>query len=284
VSELSDLELVVLSKQGNKDAFSQLVLRYQPMAQRLAQQIVVNGDLAQELVQEAMLQAYLSLTKLNDSTRFKSWLYGIVLNICRNDLRRRKLVCFSLESMVENLVDEPSTISGSSSDPQLVAEQEEFKAAVLDAVNTLSPKNRSAILLFYHEQFSLEEVATHLNISVGAVKGRLHKSRHQLREQLSPLQGHIKPNLNQETQTMTINTSTINTSAPTQPELELCCSFCRKPHHQVHLLIAGPMVETKMIYICNECIDVCNKIVSSQVPSLTQDDAEKLVDSGKLSH
>jgi len=275
VSEQSDLELVFLSRQGNKAAFGQLVLRYQPMAQRLATRVLGNGDLAQELVQDAMLQAYVSLEKLNDPTRFKSWLYGIVLNICRNDLRRRKVICFSLEAMVGNLVDEPPPIVGSSPDPQLVAEQEELHTALLEAVDTLSPKNRSAILLFYHEQFSLQEVANRLNISVSAVKGRLHKSRHQLREQLSLLQDQIQPNSLQEIKTMTINNS-----AQTKLELELCCSFCGKSQEQVNLLIAGPGV-----FICNGCVDICNQIISGEIPPspLTQEEVEKLMDSGKLS-
>jgi RNA polymerase sigma factor (sigma-70 family) len=279
VSEQSDLELVFLSRQGNKAAFGQLVLRHQPMAQRLAARTIGNGDLAQELVQDAMLQAYLSLEKLNDPTRFKSWLFGIILNICRNDLRRRKLICFSLEAMLGNLVDEQQPIAGSSLDPQLVAEQEELHTAVLDAVDTLSPKNRSAILLFYHEQFSLEEVANRLNISVVAVKGRLHKSRHQLREQLSPLQDRIQPNSRQEIQVMTTNIS-----APAKPELE-SCSFCHKPQDRVDLLIRGPILETVHVLICSECVDICNKIISGEIPPspLTQEEVKKLMDSGKLS-
>jgi RNA polymerase sigma factor (sigma-70 family) len=277
VSEQSELELVFLSRQGNKAAFGQLVLRYQPMAQRLAIRVIGNGDLAQELVQDAMLQAYLSLEKLNDPTRFKSWLYGIVLNICRNDLRRRKLICFSLEAMLGNFIEELQPIAGSSLDPQIMVEKAELHTAVLDAVDTLSPKNRSAILLFYHEQFSLEEVANRLNISVVAVKGRLHKSRHQLREQLSLLHDQLQSNSRQEILTMTTNTV-----AETKPEL--FCSFCRKSQKQIDLLIAGPMLETKPIYICNECVDVCNKIISAEIPPLTQEEAEKLVDSGKLNN
>ncbi|AFZ28699.1 RNA polymerase, sigma-24 subunit, ECF subfamily [Gloeocapsa sp. PCC 7428] len=117
MSEPSDLELVFLSRQGNKTAFGQLMLRYQPMVQRLATRAIGNRDLAQELVQDAMLQAYLSLEKLNDPTRFKSWFYGIVLNICRNKLRRRKVICFSLEAIVGNFIDEPPSIAGSSPDP-----------------------------------------------------------------------------------------------------------------------------------------------------------------------
>jgi RNA polymerase sigma factor (sigma-70 family) len=179
-----------------------------------------------------MLQAYLSLDKLNDPTRFKSWLYGIVLNLCRNDLRRQKVIYLSLETMVENLVDELLSIDSSSLDPQLVAEREELQTALLDAVDTLSDKNRLATLLFYHEQLSLQEVADRLNISIGAVKGRLHKARHQLRSILSPLQFPIQPTSLQEFSTMTTSTST-------PAKLELCCSFCHKSQEQVDLLIAG---------------------------------------------
>jgi RNA polymerase sigma-70 factor, ECF subfamily len=258
VSEQSDPELIFLARQGDKAAFSRLVLRYQPMAQRIARQAVSNEDLAQEIVQDAMLQAYLSLAKLNDPTRFKSWLYGIVLNLCRNDLRRQKVIYLSLETMVGNLVDELLSIDRSSLDPQLLAEQEELHTALLEAVDTLSDKNRLATLLFYHEQLSLQEVADRLNISIGAVKGRLHKARHQLRSILLPLQFPLQPNLLQEFPTMTTSTST-----PVKPER--CCSFCRKSQEQVDLLIAGPPLMKVTIYICNECVDICNNIIQEQV-------------------
>ena len=68
---------------------------------------------------------------------------------------------------------------------------------------------------------------------------------------------------------------TINTSAQTKPELELCCSFCGKSPEQVNLLIAGPGV-----FICNGCVDICNQIISGEIPPspLTQEEVEKLMD------
>lgn len=164
----SDSELVVLAQQGDKAAFGRLVSRYQPMAQRIAMRMIGNETLAQELVQDAMLQAYLSVGKLQDLQRFKSWLYGIVLNVCRNHLRRQKVMLFSLEAIVRDLADELA-IAAPSPDPHQVAEQKERHAAVREAVNTLSPKNRLATVLFYQNQLSLQEVAARLNISVGAV-------------------------------------------------------------------------------------------------------------------
>jgi RNA polymerase sigma factor (sigma-70 family) len=259
VPEQSDPELIFLAKQGNKAAFGRLVLRYQLMAQRIATRVIGNEDLAQELVQEAMLQAYLALEKLHDPTRFRSWLYGIVLNVCRNDLRRRKVLCFSLETMMRDLEIEPLPIAQSSPNPQQIVEQEELHATVREAVDTLSRKNRSAILLFYHEQFSLQEVADCLDISVSAVKGRLHKARHQMREQLSPLQDRIQPTLLQENKTMTTSTA-----AQTKPESY--CSFCVKNSKQVDLLIRGPLLENVHVYICNECVGLCNQIISGEIP------------------
>ena len=254
----NDLELVLLAKQGDKAAFSRLVLRYRPMAQRIAKQAIGNEDLAQELVQESMLQAYLSLAKLNDPTRFKNWLYGIVLNLCRNHLRRRKVIYFSLETMVENLVDEHRSSDAISLDPQLVAEREELYTALLEAVNDLSEKNRLATLLFYHDRLSLQEVAAHLNISTAAVKGRLHKARHQLRSKLLPFQLPIQSTLSlPETVSMTANAAT-----PVKPEI--CCSFCQKSKESVDLLIAGPILRKVPIYICNECINICNNIIREQ--------------------
>ena len=66
MSEKSDAELIFLALKGDTTAFGQLVWRYQPMAQHITKRMIGNEDLAQELVQDAMLQAYLSLDKLRD--------------------------------------------------------------------------------------------------------------------------------------------------------------------------------------------------------------------------
>ena len=269
MSEQSDPELVYLALRGDKTAFDRLVLRYQPMAQHIANRTIGNEDLAQELVQDAMLQAYLSLKNLRDPECFRSWLYGIVLNVCRSNLRRRKVILFSLETAIADFGNVLS-IDGSSSDPQQVVEQQERYTVLLKAIDTLSDRNRLAILLFYQEQLSLKEVAERLDISVSAVKGRLHKSRHQLKEKLQPLQDRI--------QSTSLQEQTVTTKTDPQLEIKLCCSFCEKNREQVKLLIAGPGV-----YICDECVNICNQIISREtLPKLTQEEVESSIDSSKL--
>ena len=125
MSEKNDLELIHLAQQGDKAAFGQLVLRYQSTVQQLILRVIGQEGLAQELAQDAMLQAYLSLDQLNDPARFKSWLYGIVLNVCRNYWRRQKVISFSLEAIVRNPVDKSRLLADSSLDPQQALEQAE---------------------------------------------------------------------------------------------------------------------------------------------------------------
>lgn len=87
MEDKTDNELVALARKGDKDAFGLLAQRYQVIARRFALRFIRNEDGAQDLAQEAILQAYLSLDNLHDPARFKRWLCGIVLNVCRSHLR-----------------------------------------------------------------------------------------------------------------------------------------------------------------------------------------------------
>ena len=161
------------------------------MAHHVALGMVASEDIARELAQEAVLQAYLSLDHLRDEAAFRSWLYGIVLNVCRSYIRDQKTIFFSLEDLAGGLQFSAIPFSGPVPDPQEVVEERELYRLVLDAVNTLSPKNRAAVLMFYYDQLSLREIAATLGVSVVAVKGRLHKARRQLREQLLALYSEL---------------------------------------------------------------------------------------------
>ncbi len=180
----ADSELVALARSGNKDAFSQLIERYQQMVRRIALGMVAHEEIARELAQEALLQAYLSLDHLRDISRFKSWLYGIVLNVCRSYIRDQKVNPYSLEAMMGGMYRDMLYYPSPVIDPEEIAEQRELHTIVLQAVQELSPKDRAATLLFYYEQLSMREIAAILGVSITAVKGRLHRAREQLRERL----------------------------------------------------------------------------------------------------
>jgi RNA polymerase sigma factor (sigma-70 family) len=180
----SDQELVRLALSGDKEAFGQLAERHMEVARRIAARMLWRDDIAQELVQEALLQAYLSLDRLREAQLFKSWLFGIVLNLCRSYLREQKRGGFPEYNGTEESAFDPSRVYTRTPEPEKVAEERELHRLVLAAIEDLLPSQKEVTLLFYYEFLSLQEIANLLGTSVGAVKMRLNRARGQLREQL----------------------------------------------------------------------------------------------------
>jgi RNA polymerase sigma factor (sigma-70 family) len=181
---VSDDELVAQARAGDRLALGRLHERCEPLVLRACRRMLGNTDLAHDLAQEAMLQAFLSLDRLRADASFRSWLYGIALNVCRSFIRAQAQLPYSLEAMAGGLAFGALPFSVDATSPQAVAEERELQRMVFAAVESLPPSEREATLLFYYEQLSLHEIATALGISRTAAKGRLYKSRLHLRDRL----------------------------------------------------------------------------------------------------
>lgn len=182
---MTDGDLARRAQQGEQRAFDELIVRHQPIALSLASRIVADRERALELTQEAVLHAYLSLDRLRNPDSFRAWLCGIVVNLCKSHLRRPRVETLSLDLLSGGRSFDSLPFSDRAPQPHEAAEARETHRLILAAVAQLSPANRDAVLLYYFEQLSVREVASLLQISVPAVKGRLHKSRRKLRVQLS---------------------------------------------------------------------------------------------------
>ncbi len=182
---MTDGELVRRAQRGERGAFDELILRHQPIALSLAIRIVGDRERGLELTQEAVLHAYLSLHRLRKPDSFRAWLCAIVVNLCKSYLRRPRVETLPLELLSGGRSFDSLPFPDSAPQPHEAAEARETHRLILEAVAQLSPANRDAVLLYYFEQLSVREVAALLQISVPAVKGRLHKSRRKLRDQLS---------------------------------------------------------------------------------------------------
>lgn len=92
----TDSELVMQAREGDRQAFGQLAERHQGAALRLARRMVRGQETASELVQEALLEAYLSLGQLREDTKFAGWLLGVVRYTCLHHIRAQQGASFSL--------------------------------------------------------------------------------------------------------------------------------------------------------------------------------------------
>ena len=162
-------------KAGNKKAFNQLVKEYYAICVHKATAYTKDENAAKDLVQEALVQAYLSIGKLADSSKFKAWLMGILRNVCNNHHRRKKKPLLNLPDELFEIPEE--TIA--------VEESESVRERVREAVEQLSHKNKEVIEAFYFDNLSIDEIARHFDLSVSATKVRLHRARKALKYTLT---------------------------------------------------------------------------------------------------
>jgi RNA polymerase sigma factor (sigma-70 family) len=179
-----DATLVHAAREGNKDAFALLLDRHWPLLLALCRRMMGNADLAQDVAQEAALQAFLSLDRLRRAEQFGSWLSGIGLNICRHWLRRRSHDDTSWEELCGGRYYPERDLPDEDVSPDERAQMADLRARVQRAVADLPRGQRAAIVLFYLYGLTQAEVAAHLGIEVSAVKTRLHKARETLRQSL----------------------------------------------------------------------------------------------------
>lgn len=183
----SDKDLIAAARAGDKAAFGALAERHLPTARQTALYMLGDADLAWECAQEAVLQAYLGLETLHDPERFPAWLKGITRNICRSYLRRHKRNDYTFTDWFSSGESATTYHMDADLDPYQLVEERELHGLLQGAIDSLSPKNRIALLLFYYEQLSIEEIAAQLGASVTAIKGRLYQARKQMQGQLAPV-------------------------------------------------------------------------------------------------
>ena len=162
-------------KKGDKEAFNHLVKKFYAACLRKATAYTKEENTAKDLVQEALVQAYLSIDKLEDTSKFQAWLMGILRNVCNNYHRRKQNPHLNLPDELFQVPEETLAVE----------ENESIKRRVRNAISQLSHKNKEVIEAFYFDNLSIEEIARYYDLSVSATKVRLHRARKALKYTLT---------------------------------------------------------------------------------------------------
>lgn len=178
--------LVAQAREGDTQAFAELVRRYEGRIFRLAQHVTNNREDAEDVLQETFMKAYEHLDQFQGNSKFYTWIVRIAVNQALMKLRRRKTD--KSVSMDENIDTGEDTIvreiAAWGEDPEQRFSREELGKILDDAVQSLEPPYRSVFVLRDIDELSTEETAEALNLSIPAVKSRLLRARLQLREKL----------------------------------------------------------------------------------------------------
>jgi RNA polymerase sigma factor (sigma-70 family) len=185
VENLTDSELVRATLKGDRNAFGQIVERYQNLICSLAYS--VTGDVAhsQDLAQETFLIAWKRLARLRDPDSLRSWLCGIAKNRLRKSRRHREHEPVAGAQPLEAA----SACLSSEASPITYAMSREEEAVVWRTLEKLPENCRQVLVLFYRKNQSVQSVATALNLSGDAVKQRLCRGRRLLRQKVVALIG-----------------------------------------------------------------------------------------------
>lgn len=174
---MRDLGLLILqAKQGDVEAYSAIVRRFQDTAVGYAYGILGNHEAAKDAAQEAFLEAYRCLGELREPRAFAAWLRRIIFKQCDRITRRRSHTEVPLE-----IADRVPT---SAPGPVEIYEQRELQAFVAHALQQLPTEQRLAITLFYLSGYSHQEVADFLNLTKSQVNNRLYSARNTLKERI----------------------------------------------------------------------------------------------------
>ena len=186
----SDAQLIQQVLQGNQEAFSPLVKKYQKGVHALAWRKIGDFHIAQELTQDAFLKAYRQLRTLKDPNAFSGWLYVIVARECLDWLRKNRIPMESLDTADSNEVDKVSY-------SQYVAEKQEEEAdetrreVVKELLKKLPESERTVMTLHYLGEMTIKAISEFLGVSQNTVKSRLSRARNRLRKEEDIIQQNL---------------------------------------------------------------------------------------------
>ena len=180
-AELADL--VALAKEGDQQAFEELVRRTYSDSYTLALRLTGDEDDARDVVQESYLRAFRGLKRFRGDAQFTTWLYRITANCASNQLRRRA------RHRHEELDEAAGPVVDDANDPAALADAADLRARVEGALAELPDRLRAVVVLRDVYDLPHEAIAAELGISESAAKVRLHRARRKLRAQVFPGRG-----------------------------------------------------------------------------------------------
>lgn len=170
-----ELVWVEQARRGDQRAFSQLVEAYQRPVFNLTYRMLGNPQEAEDAAQETFLRAYAGLDKYNPDHKFSTWLFSIANHHCIDRLRKRRVAYVSMD-------DNPvmQNMQSDTPQPEGTALAGEHSAEVQRLLDELEPDYRMPLILRYWEDYSYEEIAASMGLTVAAVKSRLFRARQQI--------------------------------------------------------------------------------------------------------
>lgn len=171
--------LVRKAQEGDTRAFAELVLAHQQFAFHVALRALNNSQDAEDVVQDAFVKVWKSLKSFRHDSRFRTWLYRIVMNLCYNQLPklRKDINTLDPDSIHFELMD-----TNLNMDPVIRLEGKETLTFIQQQIKSLPDQYRIMLLLRYQQGCSYAEISEILDVPLGTVKTGIFRARERLKD------------------------------------------------------------------------------------------------------
>lgn len=183
-NNITEEKLIEEAINGSKLALAELVKKYEQTVYNFAFKICRNKERAENTMQETFLSMIKSLKQFSGKSKLSTWLYTIVSNHCLMMARSQKKYDYTTLENDEGLIDDKNVADWNFS-PDKLTENSELKIVLDDAIQKLPHEYRIVFLLRDVEGLSTKETSEIVNLSVPAIKSRLHRARAFLRNELN---------------------------------------------------------------------------------------------------
>jgi len=180
-----EARLAKLARNGDRNAFEELVELYKDKIFHLAYRMLSNKQEAEDAVQETFLRVYTNLHRYDENQKFSTWIFRIGTNLCIDKLRRRKNT-YSLDAELPDGEgnDFYAMLPSDEDTPEKQIIVSETQELIRKAIGSLPEKYKSVVILRYLHDMSLQEIGDVLDMPVTTVKTRVHRGREYLRKLL----------------------------------------------------------------------------------------------------
>ncbi len=184
---MSDFQVEWLQQalDGDETAFANIVETYQRPVYNLCYRMLGDPIDAEDAAQETFWRAYQALNRYDPKRSFPTWLLSIAAHYCIDQQRKRRVPILSVDLLPEEDAPDPAP------NPEKVVSELEETSQMRRLLSRLGPQDRAAVILRYWYEFSEDEIARSLSLSVSAVKSRLHRARKELAQNWQEAQGKI---------------------------------------------------------------------------------------------
>ena len=174
-----ETQWITQARQGNADAFANLVVKYQKKVFGVCYRMLGTPTAAEDAAQEAFIRAYQALDSYDPNRSFATWVLSIASNYCIDQIRKRKVTLLSIDSEKYGWMAPPTQ----EPTPERALVDKEKQAQVHALLEKLNETDRAAVVLQFWHDFSYQEIAEALSLSVSAVKSRLFRARKAMAEE-----------------------------------------------------------------------------------------------------